>query len=109
MPRSIDTLFVAMTRPETKWGVPWDGIRANAVLTMLITVFFIHSPPGFLLGIGVHFGLRELCRVDPHFFHRWRLWGTTKARSTTGMIWGGSRLQPSHNRTRHAQDVRSSL
>lgn len=109
MARAVDTLFVAMTRPETKWGVPWDGIRANAAFTMIVTVFIVHSPPGFLLGVGVHFALRELCRVDPHFFYRWKLFFTTKARSTTKAIWGGSRLQPSPSRTRRAADVRSSL
>lgn len=109
MARAVDTLFVAMTRPETKWGVPWDGIRANAVFTMIVTVFIVHSPPGFLLGVGVHFALRELCRVDPHFFWRWRLFLTTKGRSTTKAIWGGSRLQPSPTKGRRPADVRSSL
>jgi type IV secretion system protein VirB3 len=109
MGRAVDTLFVAMTRPEMKWGVPWDGIRANAVLTTIVTVFIIHSPPGFLIGIGVHFALRELCRIDPHFFHRWKLYFTTKARSKTKSLWGGSRLQPSPDRVRSAADMETSV
>jgi hypothetical protein len=33
----------------------------------------------------------------------------TKARSTTGVVWGGSRLQPSPNRIRKSSEVRSSV
>jgi len=88
-------LFVALTKPPTKWGVPFDGFVANGIITSAVTVLIIHSPPGFLLGVVIHFGLRELCRVDPHFFRKWRLFAETKMRSRTGVIWGGSRLQPS--------------
>ena len=109
MTRTVDTLFVAMTRPETKWGVPWDGIKANAVFTMGLTTLIIHNPLGFGIGVAVHFALRELCRTDPHFFWRWRLFFETKARSRTKAFWGGSRLQPSPTRTRRAATLRSSL
>lgn len=108
MARAVDTCFVAMTRPATKWGVPWEGFIANGILTGAITVLIVQSPPGFLLGIFVHFGLRELCRVDPHFFVKWTIWLQTKARSTTGIIWGGSRLQPSPLQVRKAVNMRSS-
>lgn len=109
MARVVDTLFVACTRPAMKWGVPFDGFVANAVLTSSVTVFLIHSPPGFFLGIGIHFALRELCRVDPHFFGKWRLFLNTKARSRTGVVWGGSRLQPSPSRIRNAREVATSV
>ena len=105
----MDTLFVAMTRPSVKWGVPTEGFVVNFFVTFAVTVFLIHRPPGFLLGVFVHFALRELCRVDPHFFWRWRQFFQTKARSTTGALWGGSRLQPSPVRTRRAADMRVSL
>ena len=107
--RTVDTLYVACTRPPTKWGVPFQGFVANAALTSGVTVFIIHSPPGFLLGVLVHFALRELCRVDPHFFGKWQLWGTTKARSLTKHVWGGSRLQPSPTRVRKAAEMPSSV
>lgn len=104
-----DTLFVACTRPTMKWGVPWDGIRANFILTGAITVFIVQSPLGFSLGIATHLALRELVRVDPHFFGKWRLWLLTKAKSTTGVIWGGSRLQPSPVKITRISDIRSSV
>lgn len=109
MPLAVDTLFVAMTRPEVKWGVPWDGIRANVVFTAVVTTLIIHTPVGFAIGGGIHMVLRELCRADPHFFWRWRCFFATKARSTTKAIWGGSRLQPTVSRVRSAKDVRVAL
>jgi type IV secretory pathway VirB3-like protein len=92
-----------------KWGVPFQGFVANALATGAVTVFVIHSPPGFFLGIAVHFALRELCRVDPHFFGKWTLFLNTKARSTTGVIWGGSRLQPSHRHISRAAEMATSV
>jgi type IV secretory pathway VirB3-like protein len=97
MARTVDTCFVAMTRPSVKWGVPLEGFIANGLGTFVFTVAIVQAPPGFLAGIGVHFAIRELCRVDPHFFWRWRQWGITKGRSLprTVRLWGGSHLQPS--------------
>jgi hypothetical protein len=55
--RTVDTLFVAMTRPSVKWGVPTEGFVVNFFVTFAVTVFLIHRPPGFLLGVFVHFAL----------------------------------------------------
>jgi type IV secretion system protein VirB3 len=104
-----DTLFVACTRPTMKWGVPWDGVVVNAVATTVITIFVFGSPLGFSLFFAMHMGMRELCRVDPHFFYKWRLWSMTKAKSTTGNLWGGSRLQPSPSKIKRPTEVRSCL
>jgi type IV secretion system protein VirB3 len=109
MARTVDTLYVAMTRPSVKWGVPFPGFVVNFVLTAFITMIVIGRPWGFALGIAVHFAMRELCRVDPHFFHRWTLFFQTKARSLTKHLWGGSRLQPAQTWIRKAIDVRSSI
>jgi type IV secretory pathway VirB3-like protein len=98
-----------MTRPSVKWGVPYAGFVVNFVVTSFITMIIVGRPPGFILGIAVHFGMRELCRVDPHFFRRWQLYFQTKARSLTKHLWGGSRLQPSQAFSRRATDVRSSI
>ena len=90
-------------------GRALPGFVVNFVVTSFITMIIIGRPPGFLLGIGVHFAMRELCRVDPHFFHRWTLFFQTKARSLTKHVWGGSRLQPSQAWARKSIDVRSSI
>ena len=92
-----------------KWGVVWAGFRWNAILTVLVTVVIIGSPPGFLIGVLIHFALRELCRVDPHIFRKLHLFQATKLRSMTGVIWGGSRLQPTHQRLRSASEVSTSV
>lgn len=109
MSRSSDTLFVAITRPEMKWGVPWDGIRANVLITSVFTTVIISNPLGFFMGFGFHYAMRALCRVDPHFFWRWRLFFATKAKSTSSALFGGSSLHPSTSRTRKAAQMRSSL
>lgn len=105
-----DTLFVACTRPATIWGVPYQGFVVNAFITGLVTTMIIRQPPGFLLGIIVHMGMRELCRIDPHFFHKWKLYFQTKMQSSrTVHLWGGSRLDPSPTRITKATELRSSL
>lgn len=107
-----DILFVACTRPPLKWGVPWTGFRLNCVITLIFATVVWGSPLGFLLGVGVHFGLRELVRIDPHFFGKWVLWSKTKAVSTVSiepLIWGGSVLRPSASRVRRADQVISCL
>lgn len=109
MPRTVDTLFVAMTRPEMKWGVTWDGILVNIGITFFVTTLIIHRPWAFLIGIGIHLGMKELCRVDPHFFHKWRKFVNTKGRSITGAVWGGSRLQPSRTKIKKAAEIRSGV
>jgi type IV secretion system protein VirB3 len=106
--RSVDALYIAMTRPAMRWGVPVEGVAVNVAFTAIVTCLFIHRPPGFAIGFFIHFVLRELTRHDPYFFHRWRLWYETKFRSQTSGQWGGSRLQPSPSTTTGASDVRSS-
>jgi type IV secretory pathway VirB3-like protein len=102
-----DTLFVACTRPMMKFGVPLQGYVANVCVTMLVTTIVLQSPPGFFLGFAFHFALRELCRIDPHFFRRWYLFFITKMRSRTGV--SNSVLKPRYSRVRKWQHVRGGL
>lgn len=105
----MDTLFVACTRPATKWGVPYDGLRVNAIVSLIVALVIIGKPPGLLIFVGIHMAMRELNRVDPHFFHKWRLYCQTKMKSGTSHLWGGSRLDPSPTHILTAAEVRSSL
>jgi len=105
MARVTDTLFVACTRPAMKWGVPFEGFLLNGLVTTVIVMLFIQSPPGYLLGVLVHLVMRELCRTNPHFFFKWKLWLSTKAKSTSGPLWGGSRLQPTYSKVKKAADM----
>ena len=106
--RASDPLYVACTRPEMKWGVTYDGLKANFIVTLLITTIIIQNPLGFCVGGAVHMAFRELCRIDPHFFRKWSLYYRTKAMARTGTRWGGSRLQPNSDRV-SAKTVRIGL
>src|ERR1700722_7501400 len=107
--RSVDTLYVAMTRPAVRWGVPLEGLAVNIAFTVLVTCLFIGRPPGFAIGFILYFVMRELTRHDPHFFRRWFLWYETKFRSQTRGQWGGSRLQSAPSFTRKSSDIRSAV
>lgn len=106
---TTDTLFVACTRPATKWGVPYEGFVVNAVITCALALLVFSQPPYLGLFPFIHVGMRELCRIDPHFFHKWKIWLQTKGKSKTQKLWGGSRLNPSPTRITNAAEVRSSL
>jgi type IV secretory pathway VirB3-like protein len=111
MARTVDTLFVALTRPSVKWGVPIEGLVVNFLLTMIVTVFIFRAPPGMAVFLPVHFGLRELSRHDPHFFWRWRQWKQTKASSGAAIsqLLLGAQLQPSVDTVRKAAEMPSSI
>jgi type IV secretion system protein VirB3 len=104
-----DSLYVACTRPPMKWGVPYKGFILNGAVTTVIVMLFIQSPPGYLLGVGIHLAMRELCRTDPHFFHKWSLWMKTRAKAMTVHVWGGSCLQPSYSKIKAASEMRVSV
>lgn len=87
-----------MTRPSMKWGVPYEGLRINAGITIAFTIIVVRNPTGFLIGIGIHMAMRELAREHPFIFHKLNLWSRTKLKSTTAFLWGGSRLQPTPHR-----------
>lgn len=92
-----------------KLGVTYPAWRVNAFVTAAFAMLIVHTPLGFAVGIGIHLGLKEVCRYDPHFFDKWMLFCNTKCHSKSGVLWGGSRLQPSHSDVRYASEVRSSV
>jgi type IV secretory pathway VirB3-like protein len=111
MARTVDTLFVALTRPSVKWGVPIEGLLVNGFVTGFVTVFIVHAPPGMVLFAPIHFAMRELCRHDPHFFWRWKQWKTTKAGSGAAIrqLLRGAQLQASVDTVRRAADMPSAI
>jgi len=92
-----------------KWGVTWDAFKFNFIGTVAFSGFILGSPVGLLGGVLIHFILKELCRHSPHFFHKWKLWLVTKAKSGTSHLWGASRLQPTPGRTGKACDMMISI
>ncbi len=109
MSRQPDLLFVALTRPPMKWGVPFIGLCWNTAITVVFAAGIWGNPTGFLIWPAVHAVMRAKAAIDPHFFHLWTIWFRTKARSMTGHVWGGSRLQPSPTYLRNAREMRSGV
>jgi type IV secretion system protein VirB3 len=109
MNHAPDPLFVACTRPTMKWGVPFEGYCANVAMTTIFTTGIMGNPLYFSVGVVVHFVMKEKAARDPHFFHLWWLFFSTKMRSMTGHIWGGSRLQPAPAFATKASDMAVSL
>lgn len=107
--RTVDPLFVACTRPEMKWGVVWDAFRVNVAATSIVTVVIAHSPPGMLIFPVIHFILREICRYDPHFFRKLRLWFFSRSLTPLYWITGLSFFRPVPARIRRAEEVRASV
>jgi type IV secretion system protein VirB3 len=102
------TLFLALTRPPMKWGVPFEGFIGNAFGSFAAGA--IMSPPYWLICIPIHLALRFFASQDHNMFRVMRLWMETKGNAVGSDVWGGSRLSalpiwP----TREAKDVRGSV
>ena len=74
---TADILFVAATRPPTRWGVPYLAILVNMVFTM---EFFLmaKNPLVLLLAIPIHGVCVLLCMRDIRFFELALLWTQTR-------------------------------
>jgi type IV secretion system protein VirB3 len=88
-----DTLFLALTRPAMKFGVPAEAFMANFVLSFFVGLWG-GNPFLWLVCIAIHFPMRVIASVDHNFFRIWRLWLTAKASSSGGDVWGGDILSP---------------
>jgi len=95
-----DMLFLALTRPAMKWGVPAVGCMLNISGSMIV---------GAWLGVGnglmilmwwsalivpIHLLMRYAVSRDHNFFRVWLLWLETKGGSVGSDIWGGATLSP---------------
>lgn len=92
-PITRDTLFLALTRPPMKWGVPYEGFVCNVVGSFLIGLW-LGSPLYWPICILVHFPMRALASHDHNFFRVRRLMIQTKGQSVGSDLWGGSSLAP---------------
>ena len=84
-----EMLFVAMTRPALVWGVPFEGLAANVLLTFAAglelqgpTIW--RSPFMFwLAGLPIHFLMQRLTSHDYHWFRTIRIWALTTGTGRT--------------------------
>ena len=84
-----EMLFVAMTRPALVWGVPFEGLAANVLLTFaagleLSGPTIWRSPFMFwLAGLPIHYAMQRLTSFDYHWFRTVRLWAQTTGTGRT--------------------------
>jgi len=90
-----DVLFVAATRPPTRWGAPYMAILVNMVVTMEVFLL-VKNPVILLLAIPVHGICMLLCARDARFFDLAQLWAQTRLPGFAGnrLGWRGSSYSP---------------
>jgi type IV secretion system protein VirB3 len=88
-----DILFLILTRPPLRWGVPFEALICNGVLTFFIGLW-LGSPLYWLIGVVIHFPMRVIASKDHNFFRVYRLWLMAKKEAVRTSLWGGSMLSP---------------
>lgn len=92
---AADVLFVAATRPPTRWGVPYLAIMFNMVVTME-TFLMVKNPLILLCALPIHGLCMLLCSRDARIFELGMLWGQTRMPGILGNIlaWRGNTYSP---------------
>jgi type IV secretory pathway VirB3-like protein len=78
-----EMLYLALTRPALTWGVPFEALALNVMVTFaagleLSAPTVWRSPVLFwAAAVPIHLGLRRLTSWDYHWFRTVRLWGLT--------------------------------
>jgi type IV secretion system protein VirB3 len=92
---TADLLFVAATRPPTRWGVPYMALLLNMVFTMEIFLL-VKNPLILLLALPIHGVCMLLCARDARFFDLASLWAQTRLPAFAGNLrsWKGSSYSP---------------
>src|SRR5271163_651705 len=102
-----EMLYLALTRPALTWGVPFEALALNVMVTFaagleLSAPTIWRSPVLFwAAAIPIHMGLQRLTSWDYHWFRTVRLWAlalrtkeldplpTQRARSARGVATSG--------------------
>ncbi len=79
--RTQETLFVALTRPAMKFGVPFEGYIANLFGSIGFAIAMGRFPYMFV-GLVIHWVMREMTARDHNIFRVYKLWLATKGRAT---------------------------
>jgi type IV secretion system protein VirB3 len=92
---AADVLFVAATRPPTRWGVPYLALLINMVVTMEVFLM-VKNPLIWLLAIPIHGLCMLLCSRDARFFELAMLWAQTRMPGLAGnlRVWKGNSYSP---------------
>src|SRR5580692_11474221 len=92
---AADVLFVAATRPPTRWGVPYLALLINMVVTMEFFLM-VKNPLMMLLAIPIHGVCMLLCSRNARFFELGMLWAQTRMPGLAGnlFVWRGNSYSP---------------
>ena len=92
---AADILFVAATRPPTRWGVPYLALLFNMMATMEIFLT-VKNPLLLLLALPIHGVCMLLCARDIRFFELAMLWAQTRMPSMAGNLqsWRANSYSP---------------
>lgn len=74
---TADPLFVGITRPPMRWGVAYEAVLINLVVTMEVFVV-TKNLLTLLIAIPIHGLCALLCARDARFFHLLVLWARTR-------------------------------
>src|ERR1700735_157058 len=88
-------LFVAVTRPPMRWGVPFSALLFNLVFTM--EVFLLtKNLLVLLIAIPIHGVCALLCARDARYFDLLLVWGKTRmlAYFESLRLWKGASYSP---------------
>lgn len=95
-----DILFVALTRPAMKWGVPYVGCQLNLVGSFIVGSWLGVGSGGRILlysaalGIAIHLAMRVLAAKDYYRFRAVLLWLDTKGRTAASAFFGAATFAP---------------
>jgi len=90
---TVNTLFLACTRPAMWQGVPIEAACLNAMGTEFVFII-MKNPCYMLIGVVVHYVVRALISKDYNIFGIFRMWMDTKGRARNSATWGGSSVSP---------------
>lgn len=92
---TTDPLFVGITRPPMRWGVAYEALLLNLVITMEVFVL-TRNLLTLLIAIPIHSVCALLCTRDARFFHLLLLWARTRlpAYVGTARVWQAASYSP---------------
>lgn len=92
---TADLLFVGVTRPPMRWGVAYEALLLNLVITMEVFVL-TKNLLTLLIAIPIHGVCALLCARDARFFHLMLLWARTRLPAYLGTVrfWRASSYSP---------------
>lgn len=90
-----DPLFVAITRPPMRWGVAYEAVLLNLVVTMQVFIM-TKNLLVLLIAVPIHGLCALLCARDPRIFSLLLLAGRTRLLGffTTLPLWGAASYSP---------------